>query len=228
MSGMPDSSTKWCKRCSQSLAPTAFASNRSSPDGLQFYCRACSADIYRQRREAKGYRVRERVVVPPGHKHCRDCGLSKPHAEWHTNRASRDGFAAYCIACTTIRGRESYFRRKYGLSQKELEQLRDVVIVCPICLKRPPVHVDHDHETGAVRGMLCFPCNAALGQLQDDPTIIRRAAEYVEGNVWQPIKVAAGVYPPPISLPEARPSLSSSGYMPPIFSPGGVRRLRPR
>jgi hypothetical protein len=131
------------------------------------------------------------------------------------------------MACTTVRGRESYFRRKYGLTQSELEQLRDEVIVCPICLTRPPVHVDHDHETGKVRGMLCFPCNAALGQLQDDPTIIRRAAEYVEGNVWQPTKPAPGVYQLPISLPEARRSPSSLVRMPRSSSPVAALLLRP-
>jgi hypothetical protein len=94
-------------------------------------------------------------------------------------------------------------------------------------MTRPPVHIDHDHETGKVRGMLCFPCNAALGQLQDDPTIIRRAAEYVEGNVWQPTKPAPGVYQLPISLPEARRSPSSLARMPRTSSPVDVRLLQP-
>ena len=154
-------------------------------------------------------------------------GLPSPHSDWHTNRAARDGFAAYWIDWDAPRGRESYFRRKYGLTQSELEQLRDEVMVCPICVMRPPVHVDHHHETGKVRGMLCFPCNAALGQLQDDPMIIRRAAEYVEGNVWLPTKLAAGDYQLPISLPAARPSPSSSAPMLQSSSRAVVRRLQP-
>ena len=54
---------------------------------------------------------------------------------------------------------------------------------CAIC-GRPPkpgksLHVDHDHETGYVRGLLCFNCNAALGQLDDDLGRIERALTYV-------------------------------------------------
>jgi hypothetical protein len=40
-------------------------------------------------------------------------------------------------------------------------------------------HVDHDHVTGMVRGVLCSRCNTAIGQLCDDPVVIARAAEYV-------------------------------------------------
>lgn len=56
--------------------------------------------------------------------------------------------------------------------------------VCAICGRAPrddiSLHVDHDHATGAVRGLLCFRCNNAVGDLEDDPAILRRAAVYVD------------------------------------------------
>lgn len=212
--------TKLCKRCSRDLSLTSFARNRSTLDGLQFYCRACAADIYKERQAAKGLTVRQSVAVPPGFKHCRDCDETKPLSEWHTNRASRTGYAAYRVPGTAAGGRESYFRRKYGLSQQELaERIERQVGVCCICLRRPAVHIDHNHVTGTVRGVLCFTCNAALGQLQDDPTIMRRAAAYVEGQAWHLTKLAPGAFRLPSSRPAAQASPTSSATTRPSSFP---------
>ncbi|WP_313884406.1 endonuclease VII domain-containing protein [Streptomyces tropicalis] len=97
--------------------------------------------------------------------------------------------------CRAERNRVSYFKRKYGLSPVELKALvAEQAGVCCICLSALPEHVDHCHETGRVRGVLCFSCNAALGQFKDRPDVMRRAAAYVEGNAWKPTLVAPGVY----------------------------------
>ncbi|MDX2525049.1 endonuclease VII domain-containing protein [Streptomyces europaeiscabiei] len=165
------------------------------PDGLQAYCRECSAEYYRQRQEAKGKAVRAKVHVPSGHKRCPDCGEVKPHTVWERNKASSDGWASYCRECRAERNRVSYFKRKYGLTPVELDAMVAAQQgICCICLAAPAVHVDHCHETGRVRGVLCFSCNAALGQFKDRPDVIRRAATYVEGNAWKPTLVAPGVY----------------------------------
>ena len=54
---------------------------------------------------------------------------------------------------------------------------------CAICLSLPkgikPWHVDHDHSTNKVRGILCHHCNTALGNFNDDPDILERALEYL-------------------------------------------------
>jgi len=56
-----------CSRCQDHKPRAAFASNKSMHDGLQAYCRECSAEYYRQRQAAKGRSVREKVPVPLGH-----------------------------------------------------------------------------------------------------------------------------------------------------------------
>jgi len=58
---------------------------------------------------------------------------------------------------------------KYGLSRDEwLRILRRQGNVCAICRRPEFLNIDHDHETGKVRGLLCSSCNYALGCLQDD------------------------------------------------------------
>jgi hypothetical protein len=42
--------------------------------------------------------------------------------------------------------------------------------------------VDHDHETGEVRGLLCTNCNTGIGQLQEDPEVLLKAIEYLKGE----------------------------------------------
>jgi Recombination endonuclease VII len=52
--------------------------------------------------------------------------------------------------------------------------------VCPICGKTAPEHVDHDHETERVQGVLCFNRNGGLGQFADDTVRLARAQLYLE------------------------------------------------
>ena len=54
--------------------------------------------------------------------------------------------------------------------------------VCAVCGEQPArsLCVDHCHATGKVRGLLCSPCNLAIGQFKDSPARLRKAAAYVE------------------------------------------------
>ncbi|MCP3757608.1 endonuclease VII domain-containing protein [Streptomyces sp. TBY4] len=190
--------SKLCRGCGRQQPLSSFAANRATKDGLQARCRECvaayGADYYRRRRVEQGKQVWERAEVPPGWKQCRSCGEVKPHSEWHKNATAPDGLATCCKPCKAARGRAGHLKRAYGISEAE----RDEMIaaqggVCVICQEAPAEHVDHDHQTGKVRGVLCFGCNAGIGQLKDRPDVLRRAAAYVEGNLWNPTFEAQGV-----------------------------------
>jgi len=80
--------------------------------------------------------------------------------------------------------------KKYGLTPEDYQRICDSQGgLCAICerpetkVKRGRVcrlSVDHHHGTGLVRGLLCDTCNNTLGTSRDSPTILRRAADYLE------------------------------------------------
>lgn len=79
---------------------------------------------------------------------------------------------------------------RYGVTPEDYDRmLAEQDGKCALC-GRPPtpngvraaskLHVDHDHETGAVRDLLCSTCNVGIGNLGDDPGLLRAAAAYIE------------------------------------------------
>jgi len=70
---------------------------------------------------------------------------------------------------------------KYKLSKEEYYSLIEKANgSCQICGLIPKqLHVDHDHETGRVRGLLCRKCNTGLGKFGDSETLLYKAIEYL-------------------------------------------------
>lgn len=80
--------------------------------------------------------------------------------------------------------RRSTLKRRYGLTPEQLVDMFEAQNKeCKICLKTiDKYHIDHDHDSGIVRGLLCGPCNMALGLLKDNTETLRSAIEYLEVN----------------------------------------------
>ena len=124
-------------------------------------------------------------------KRCPDCRLTKPLEEFPRNRNSKDGRHAYCKPCHNARtaetrqrlyggGRHYHLKRRYGIGADDFDRMvADQGGVCLICERPDPEHVDHDHVTGKVRGILCFNCNGGLGQFKDDIDALLAAATYL-------------------------------------------------
>jgi hypothetical protein len=77
---------------------------------------------------------------------------------------------------------EARLKQVYGLSLQDYNAMvAQQGGVCRICKTKParPLFVDHSHASGRVRGLLCHPCNAALGFMRDDPVIAAAATEYL-------------------------------------------------
>jgi hypothetical protein len=105
----------------------------------------------------------------------------------------------YYCCCTCHKKRyKKYFRnrhlKQYDLTEVEFEKLyKSQNGACKICLTKQPkrnkgvgtfgvIHIDHDHETGKVRGLLCSKCNTSLGHFRDSIELLEKAITYLKGG----------------------------------------------
>jgi hypothetical protein len=83
-----------------------------------------------------------------------------------------------------IISRSSSLRIKYGITQEQYDEMvRRQNGLCAICAHAPSkkiLVVDHDHQTGAIRGLLCDGCNVGLGRFGDNPGLLAAALRYLE------------------------------------------------
>lgn len=152
---------KTCTRCGETKPLTEFNARSRAKDKRRSDCRACSRES-----NAEWYhRNRERA--------------RKTRLDWH--RKNPGWSAAYYEANKEhiiARNQRSRVKRLYGLAAGEYEALiARGCVICGTCEGR--ICVDHDHESGAVRGALCNACNSMLGLARDDPGRLRAAADYV-------------------------------------------------
>ena len=128
---------------------------------------------------------------------CTKCQTEKPISEYHKRTQASRGLDAWCKSCKTE------YRKSYYLKNKEYEKLRSRIKIwkalginfteadyielclkqkyqCAICTKTVErFHVDHDHKTDKVRGLLCPACNKALGYFKDNIGILNAAIKYL-------------------------------------------------
>lgn len=131
-------------------------------------------------------------LIPPGHKVCKTCNEPKPLEEFYSHKKYKGRFyiSSSCIPCSIAiavkRGREeSYYLRKYGLDKQDFIDLMSKQGGCCAICGQPPakgrkLHVDHDHDTGKVRALLCRLCNVGIGHFRHDPALLSRARLYIQ------------------------------------------------
>lgn len=172
-------------------------------------CRLCLVENTRKRRGStktgppsryKGDEDARLAALALGMKRCPECEQAKELTEFNNDKHTADGKGSYCRACTALKKNADYQSRreelliraqarKFGVTVSWLvETLARQGGTCAICkatcISGRALAVDHDHDTGQVRELLCANCNRALGLLRDSPTVAAAAAVYLAK--WKP------------------------------------------
>jgi len=158
---------KRCTKCGELKPKSEFYKVKGGRDGLRGDCKTCHAararEWYAKNREHSIANVKR----------------------WQ--QANKERLQATRRKRNVLRKREireGHLRRTFGITQAEYDaMLATQGGGCAICGDVPAegksLHVDHDHETGRVRGLLCFKCNGGLGQFGDDVDKLNIAIQYV-------------------------------------------------
>lgn len=143
-------------------------------------------------------------------KTCKVCKQELELFDFPLARKRNDGSYNYrptCKRCTTKQNLDTYHNKggkekqkarsfkhnlkRYGITPEDYAKLLEAQKgVCGICTTDVPLRarasynlfVDHDHQTGKVRGLLCHNCNAGLGHFKDDTELLSKATEYLNAN----------------------------------------------
>lgn len=120
---------------------------------------------------------------------CTRCKVAKPATPeaFPLHNKKKNGLDSWCRACrATYRNENCRGRHRNAISDAALIDLKATVTQCVICGDSGKLVVDHDHQTGKVRGMLCNHCNRGLGHFRDDPMLLEFAAQYLYASSDSP------------------------------------------
>jgi len=126
-------------------------------------------------------------------KFCPRCKVLLPRSDFYVETRRKDGVSPYCKKCknkisTEWAKKNGYDHRSnqiksvYGVDRdtinKMIENQNNKCGICS-CVLDKSFHIDHDHETGKIRGILCRYCNMGLGFFRDSIDNLKSAITYL-------------------------------------------------
>ncbi len=175
---------KWCYLCYQNKLLTEFHKDKSSTTGRAKNCKKCANEVMVELRSTPTGAETNRKNVAKWRE-------ANPEKQSALNEAKREKYNSCEEYSQTYRKRAVL---KYGISIEEYDRMLEAQgNVCAIC-KLPEratnkrsgrVHnlaVDHCHDSGKVRGLLCSNCNTAIGLLKENADLFQSAVNYLKEN----------------------------------------------
>lgn len=159
---------KTCSKCKENKDISQFNLHRKEPDGHYSQCKTCSAESNRNQYKKDPQKWKD---------YAKKWKLENPEKVAATARKS--------YARRKVSERNYRIKKTYGITQEDYDRMyAEQNGKCAICGQKSEknFHIDHDHDTGEVRGLLCNKCNKALGFVNDSPTILERMIRYINGH----------------------------------------------
>jgi hypothetical protein len=158
---------KRCNKCSTEKPLADFYAEKGGRDGRRPECKACTNARRKQWYAANKEREIARVTA---------WQKANPDRVKAWRAKNRDRINKQL--------REIHLRTKFGLTPGEYDEMFAAQDGrCAVCRSLPTpgisLHVDHDHDTGEIRGLLCVRCNNGIGLFRESPDVLHRAADYV-------------------------------------------------
>ena len=165
---------KRCNHCHEEKPLEEFGKLTKSPDGHSPRCKICQRKMNRDsysRCDKEKHRSRGKK---------RRLANIEAHRKYH-----RDYMKRY-RKNNPRSAKRAQLKHHYGITLEQYEELLEEQDgKCKICGHEPQegeraLDVDHCHDEGHIRGILCSSCNAGLGHFQDRPDLLLKAIEYLE------------------------------------------------
>lgn len=198
---------KRCPKCGETKTPAQFYVSKNRPDGLSSYCRRCQVGDSKSRYSAHPrWQAPKGMKWCPGCKdtlpldffgknrsnpdglqqYCKPCAVAKVTASRYKNPASHRRSSKVWREANPGRRADNHAKWKYGMAHGTYASMLEAQKgLCAICGTDKPgglstrFHIDHCHDTGAVRGLLCTNCNTGIGQLKHSIPFLEKAKRYL-------------------------------------------------
>ena len=181
---------KRCTKCKQEKPLAEFHKHKAGKGGKDSRCKVCSCakskkyraehqeQVKQYDREYKqslrGREVSRRVDEKRRHTPARKIMHGKAYKKWEQSMKGRKYL------------RESTLKRNFGLTLEDYDKMLVVqnsrCAICNVHQSKLEIRlaVDHDHETGRIRGLVCRDCNFFLGHLEKNYGLLLQALEYLK------------------------------------------------
>jgi hypothetical protein len=172
---------KKCTKCSEIQDLSAFnRQKRNITTGLSSWCKECISKHETNKNHTPDY---------DGQKQCKKCLSILDRVNFFLDKRNLDGLESRCKSCCVKRARKKDIE-KYGITEEQYSNMyNNQNGCCAICNsnvtgidRTKNFSIDHCHETGNVRGLLCNWCNQGLGMFRDSSELLEKAIKYIKKN----------------------------------------------